>query len=346
MILLAARAMLPRDLPSGGEIAPACPALAAAVDAGRLDDDHVRTVLSTLRRLPDVLAPDVVAQAETTLVEHAMQHDATQFRTIARHLETVLNPDGAPPDNSAAHTKVEFGVGQRSIATGLTRISGWLDDLGIATLRAVINPLAAPKPEVDGIKDRRSPANRRAHALIEQASGKAMPAAVIGQHGDAGPLAGQSIVSQLSRLLSSISTFSTDGQIGGLKSIGLDLQTNGHLTYTPFQFMAADIMSSISVTSFLGSATGGGFLKNATDIMSKIEDPTIGLLKNSAADLNAQITRVTDTIAKKQSQVDALQIRLQNQMAVSDALIAAMEQKASYFSTMFAAQETANRMYQ
>src|SRR5690349_11520103 len=53
----AARAMLPRDLPSGGEIPTRCPELAAAVDAGRLDGDHVRTVLSTLRRLPDDLLP-------------------------------------------------------------------------------------------------------------------------------------------------------------------------------------------------------------------------------------------------------------------------------------------------
>jgi len=163
---------------------------------------------------------------------------------------------------------------------------------------------------------------------------------------DAGALTGQSVISQLAGLLSKISTFSMDGQISGLKAIGLDLQTNGHLTYTPFQFMAADIMSSISVTSFLGSASGGGFLKNATEVLSKIEDPATGLLKTSAADLKSQIVRITDTIAKKQSQVDALQIRLQNQMAVSDALIAAMEQKSSYFSSMFSAQETANRMYQ
>jgi len=162
----------------------------------------------------------------------------------------------------------------------------------------------------------------------------------------AGALGGQQVISQLAGLLSSISTFSSDGQISGLKAMGLDLETNGHLTYTPFQFMSADILSSISVTSFLGTATGGGFLKNATDILSKIEDPTTGLLKTSAADLKSQISKITGTIAKKQSEVEALQIRLQNQLAVSDALIAAMEQQSNYFSNMFAAQQTANQMYQ
>ena len=161
----------------------------------------------------------------------------------------------------------------------------------------------------------------------------------------AGPLGGQFVVSKLSSLLASISTFSSDGQINGLKGLGIDLGTNGHLTYTPFDFMAADLASSVSVTSFLGSATGGGFLKNATDVLTSVEDSTVGLLKTTKADLTSQITSVTATIATRQSQVDALQLRLQNQLAASDALIASMQQQYSYFSSLFAAQDTANKMY-
>ena len=76
------------------------------------------------------------------------------------------NPDGASPDDDV-RSKVEFSIGSRSATTGLTSINGWLDDLGVATITAVIDPLAAPKPEVDGVKDRRPAATRRAHALIE-----------------------------------------------------------------------------------------------------------------------------------------------------------------------------------
>ena len=163
----AARAILPQDLPSGGEIPARCPELASAVNAGRLDGDHVRTVLSTLRRLPDDLLPEVVEAAERTLVDHAVQHDAADFRKVARHLEAVLNTDGTPPNDEAARSKIEFAIGQRSVSTGLTRIYGWLDDLGIATLRAVIDPLSAPKPASDGRTDLRPAATRRAQALIE-----------------------------------------------------------------------------------------------------------------------------------------------------------------------------------
>ena len=132
-----------------------------------VEAEHVRIALGTLRRLSDDLPSEVYAEAEQTLVDNAVISDPQFFRRIARYLEGVLNPDGAPPDDDAARSKVEFSIGPRSAATGLTSINGFLDDLGVATIKAVIDPLAAPKPEVDGLKDRRPAATRRAHALIE-----------------------------------------------------------------------------------------------------------------------------------------------------------------------------------
>ncbi len=164
-----------------------------------------------------------------------------------------------------------------------------------------------------------------------------------GQSG--GALAGQSVVTHLASLLSSISTYSSSGQINGLEGLGLSLGTDGHLTYNAFTLMSADLTSSTSVTAFLGSATGGGFLKNAINVLNSVEDPVSGLLKTSKTDMQSQIARLVITIAEKQTKVDALQIRLQNQMAAADALIASMEQRSSYFSNMFAAQQTANQMY-
>ena len=161
----------------------------------------------------------------------------------------------------------------------------------------------------------------------------------------AGALGGQSIVNQLSSLLSSISTYSSSGQINGLSALGLDLGTDGHITYNNFTLMAADLASSTSVTSFLGSATGGGFLKTATDALTSVEDPTTGLLKTIETDTKSQITSLGTTIAAKQAAVDAMQLTMQNQMATADALIASMEQQYSYLSGMFQAQETADAMY-
>ncbi len=78
-----------------------------------------------------------------------------------------MDPDGTPPDDTAARSKMELTIGSRSTTTGLTGIHGYLNDLGVAALRAVIDPLAAPKPAVDGSKDPRPAATRRAHALVE-----------------------------------------------------------------------------------------------------------------------------------------------------------------------------------
>ena len=157
-----------------------------------------------------------------------------------------------------------------------------------------------------------------------------------------GALQGQSIVNQLSNLLSSISTYSSSGQFSGLAS---HLGTNGQITYNALTLMSADLTSSTGVTAFLGSATGGGFLKSATDALTSVEDPTTGLLKTLETDMKSQITDLGTTISTKQAAVDAMQLQMQNQMAAADALIASMEQQYSYLSGLFQAQQTADAMY-
>ena len=163
-----------------------------------------------------------------------------------------------------------------------------------------------------------------------------------------GPLEGQSIVYELSQTLSQISTyFSASGQITGLANLGLSLDLNGdgHLTYNESTLLAADFSNSAGITTFLGSTTGGGFLKAATDAINGLEDPTKGLLKNAETDLKNQITSVGNQITTKQNQVDQLQTNLTSQMAAADALIASMEQQYSYLNNMFAAEQTADQSY-
>jgi flagellar capping protein FliD len=167
-----------------------------------------------------------------------------------------------------------------------------------------------------------------------------------GQSG--GPLQGQSIVNQLAQTLSQISTYSsTSGQIAGLASLGLNLDVNGdgHLTYSETTLLAADFSNSSGVTDFLGSTSGGGFLKTANDAINNLEDPTKGLLKNTETNTTNQITSIGNQISTKQNQVYQLQTNLTSRMAAADALIASMEQQYSYLNSMFAAQQTANQSY-
>jgi flagellar hook-associated protein 2 len=148
----------------------------------------------------------------------------------------------------------------------------------------------------------------------------------------AGPLQGQSILAILSQALRSISTYDdASSQVNGLASLGMtfDPSNNGHLDFNAFTLMGTDFANSAGVSSFLGSAASGGFLKAATDALKGLEDPTAGLLKTAESDLKTQITNIGNQITTKQNQVYQLQTTLTNQMAAADALIASMEQQYS-----------------
>jgi flagellar hook-associated protein 2 len=167
------------------------------------------------------------------------------------------------------------------------------------------------------------------------------------QHGQsAGALEGQSILSTVSRALSSISTYgSTSGALSTLEALGLKSDATGHFTYNALGLLSTEFSNSAGVSAFLGSATGGGFLKTATDALASLEDPTNGLLKLSETDTQTQLTNLATNITDRTNKLNQLKLQLQNQMAQADALIASMQQQSSYLSSMFSAQQTAAQMY-
>ena len=177
----AAKATLPQDLPSGGEAPPVRPVLGVAIDAGTVGAEQVRTTLATFRHLPKNLSEQVLAQAEEVLVGHAGRVGPAEFDRIARHLEVVLNPDGDLAEEDC-QARAEFSIGSRNPGTGLTPISGKLDDQSVEQLRQAIDALSKPTPGADGAADSRPAANRRALGL-------AMLAAWFLRSGD-GPVTG------------------------------------------------------------------------------------------------------------------------------------------------------------
>lgn len=158
----------------------------------------------------------------------------------------------------------------------------------------------------------------------------------------AGPLAGDSIVLQLSSLLSGIATYTGNG-LSGIADLGIDLGADGKLTFDQTALDATQRSNSAGLASFLGSASSGGFLKAATDTLTAIQDSTTGILAASQSSLKTQITNITNSINDKQDQIDKLQTRLQTQMSAADAAIAAMQQQYSYMSNMFQAMQTASQ---
>lgn len=158
-----------------------------------------------------------------------------------------------------------------------------------------------------------------------------------------GALAGQSIVSTLSNSLHSLTSYTSgSGAISSLISLGLTFDgTTGHLSFDAGAFDAATSGQLDALTQFLGTPDSGGFLQMATNTLSGIEDATSGSLTLAISSTLSEIGNVNQQISDKQDRVNLLQENLTKQMAAADALIAGLQQQATYFNNMFTAMQIA-----
>ena len=90
------------------------------------------------------------------------------------------------------------------------------------------------------------------------------------------------------------------------------------------------------VTDFLGSATQGGFLKTATDTLNSLTAPISGVIPTMLLSIAGEITETGNRISENQALVDQMTENLNAKMAAADALIASMQQQATYFTNLFA----------
>jgi flagellar hook-associated protein 2 len=165
-----------------------------------------------------------------------------------------------------------------------------------------------------------------------------------GQSG--GALAGDPVLNQLTETLGNLGTYNDPaGSFGGLASLGLDLGSDGHLTFNQFTFAALNTKNATGVSAFLGSTTSGGFLQAASDALNMVEQAGSGILPVAETSTQSSIDNLTNQIADQQDRVNQIQADLQQQMAAADSLVASMEQQYSYISNMFTAMQTADQQY-
>jgi flagellar hook-associated protein 2 len=151
----------------------------------------------------------------------------------------------------------------------------------------------------------------------------------------AGPLMGQSIVRELYGSLRSMSQYTLEsGPVRSLADLGLSLDRNGTLTFDESQF---NELSADAVQNFLGSASGGGFLKLVAGTLTGIEDSSTGSLTQAMKSTDKQVAAQNDLIAAGEQRVTDLQTRLQQRMAAADSLIASLESRKTYFTNLFSA---------
>lgn len=131
----------PRRNLTGPPAPPEFPAVAAAVEDGRIGDDHIRSVTTALDQLPGNVAPADRAAAERTLVRHATEQDAAFVTALGHAIADVLNPDGNFTDADRARRR-NLVLGRQG-PDGMSRLSGCVDPETRAYLEAA---MAAVRP--------------------------------------------------------------------------------------------------------------------------------------------------------------------------------------------------------
>ncbi len=165
---LAAR-IRPRRSLTGPPLEPEFPALAAAVSAGTVGEDHIRAVCAAVDMLPSRVSPSDAADSERRLVQHAAKLDAALVTKLGRRIADYLNPDGLFSDVDRARRR-GLHLGAQG-PDGMSRLSGLLDPETRAYFEAIEAAVRPGRHQPDGgdcdpeARDERTPAQRCHDAL-------------------------------------------------------------------------------------------------------------------------------------------------------------------------------------
>ena len=182
----------PRRSLNGPSLPPELPALAAAVQAGEVGEDHIAAVCRAIDVLPAAVSPADRDAAERTLVRHAKKHDAKFVEAIGTTIADCLNPDGNFTDEDRAKRR-GLVLGKQG-PDGMSRLSGWLDPEARCYLEAVTAAMRPGRHLPEGncssshddgadplTRDTRSP-EQRCHDGLKLGLSAAMASGALGKH--------------------------------------------------------------------------------------------------------------------------------------------------------------------
>jgi hypothetical protein len=159
----AAARLAPRVSLTGAPMPAEFERTAAAQAEGMISPAHARIVTTTIDRLPVDIRDEQFDDLEAFLLAQARQFPPPTLAGIARRLSETLAPDGTEPGyrDRVRHLTVH----QRPDGSS----SGSFELTAHATeaLLTVLDATAAPRPEVDGVKDPRTAGQRRHDGLLD-----------------------------------------------------------------------------------------------------------------------------------------------------------------------------------
>ncbi len=156
------------------------------------------------------------------------------------------------------------------------------------------------------------------------------------QHGqNAGALSGDSVLQTAQDALSSIvDYFNLSGSITNLSGLGLDLNTQGQLTFNASEFEQSAANNFNGLSQFMGDATSG-WLGVATSALDSLENTSTGAVKNEENSITTDMTQLNSKIADQENQINQFQQNLVAQLSQSDAMIATLQSQVTFFQGLF-----------
>jgi len=159
-----------------------------------------------------------------------------------------------------------------------------------------------------------------------------------------GALTGDGLIYTVSQSLRNMTSFVVgSGAVQNLTDLGLTFDKTGHLSFNQTVFGNVSAAHPNDVSAFLGSPSTGGFLKDATDTLNGLEDPTTGTIESTMASAQTAIDNQNRKISDAQDRLDLLTASLTAKIDAADALIASLEQQQSYFTTLFTDMNAINK---
>src|SRR5262249_29714765 len=129
-----------------------------------------------------------------------------------------------------------------------------------------------------------------------------------------------------------VTSYRTDGSSGiqGLSDLGLQLGSDGKITFDTNAFSSLTDGQISSAFSFLGSATAG--FGGLSQKLSQITDPLTGLIKNQEDSYAAADRRLQGNIGDLSTRISDLQTSLTARLQAADALQAQLASQQSVLS--------------
>jgi Domain of unknown function (DUF222) len=196
---------------------------------------------AVLSRTVTEVGREAATAAAPTLVDAAVRLDPAQCRTVGKQLRHMVDPEGELAQALRDHRRRRFSISEAF--DGMYVCEGLFDVEGGAVLRSALEALSMPRKDDD-----RSPAQRRADALVELATRQLQGGTLPSSHG------------QRPHLLLTVSEASLQGRSG--EPAG-ELQHGGMLATAMARRIACDASVSQMVTDGSGNAVAVGNAKRS-----------------------------------------------------------------------------------